>query len=99
MKDGQPFLSFDLMGVHTQTQGHVQIVCNLIDFGMNVQEAGDAVRYRHDGSGDLRGKMMIDFDVLSLESGIATEAVAELKNREHQVEISTGDYGDYQVIM
>ena len=41
-RDGKPWLSFGLMGGDMQAQGHAQVLCNMIDFGMDVQEAGDA---------------------------------------------------------
>jgi len=59
-KDNEPFLSFGVMGGAMQPQGHVQILCNIIDFGMNVQEAGDAARYRHAGSSQPTGTLMQD---------------------------------------
>ncbi len=52
MKDGQPFLAFGLMGGDMQPQGHVQVLTDIIDFGMNVQEAGDAARWRHYGGSE-----------------------------------------------
>ncbi len=52
MKDGQPFMSFGLMGGDMQPQGHVQVLTDIIDFGMNVQEAGDAARWRHYGNAE-----------------------------------------------
>ncbi len=60
MKDGKPWLSFGVMGGGMQPQGHVQILCNLIDFGMNLQEAGDAARWQHEGSSEPTGEKMID---------------------------------------
>ena len=55
-KDGRPWLSFGLMGGDMQAQGHVQVLCNMIDFGMDVQEAGDAPRFRHFGSSEPTGQ-------------------------------------------
>ena len=55
-KDGQPWLSFGLMGGDMQAQGHAQVICNMIDFGMDVQEAGDAPRFRHFGSSEPTGQ-------------------------------------------
>ncbi len=52
MKDGKPFMSFGLMGGDMQPQGHVQVLTDIIDFGMNVQEAGDAARWRHYGGSE-----------------------------------------------
>ena len=49
-KDGKPWLSFGVMGGNMQPQGHTQVLLNIIDFGMNLQEAGDAARVRHGGS-------------------------------------------------
>jgi gamma-glutamyltranspeptidase / glutathione hydrolase len=101
MKDGEPFMSFGVMGGAMQPQGHVQVLCNIIDFGMNVQEAGDAARYRHAGSSQPTGEMMTDGGVLLLESGIPEEVAAALRERGHQVRITTYDrgYGGYQAIL
>ena len=56
MKDGQPFMAFGLMGGDMQPQGHVQVLTNIIDFGMNVQEAGDAARWYHTGGSEVTGE-------------------------------------------
>jgi len=82
-----------------QPQGHVQVLCNLIDFGMNVQEAGDAPRWRHEGSTDpAGGERMGDGGTVFLESGIAPEVVRELVARGHRVATGRGGYGGYQGI-
>jgi gamma-glutamyltranspeptidase / glutathione hydrolase len=99
LKDGKPFLSFGLMGGAMQPQGHAQIVSNIIDFGMNVQEAGDAARYRHGNSSQPTGEIMTDGGVLNLESGIAPEVIEELKKRGHKVNVGKGGFGGYQAIM
>lgn len=98
-KDGQPFISFGLMGGAMQPQGHVQIVVNLIDFGMNLQEAGDAPRVNHEGSSQPTGETMTDGGFVQLESGISYETVRELMYKGHQIKFSLGPYGGYQAIM
>ncbi len=98
-KDGKPWISFGVMGGATQPQGHVQIVTNLIDFGMNLQEAGDAPRFIHEGSSEPTGEVMIDGGKLQVESGIAYETVRGLMQRGHKVEFAVGPYGGYQAIM
>ncbi|MBO6574506.1 MAG: gamma-glutamyltransferase [Rhodothermales bacterium] len=99
-KDGEPWLSFGVMGGAMQPQGHVQILVNMIDFGMNVQEAGDAARYRHTGSSQPTGSMADDTGLLSLESGIALEVVRELEARGHRVRHAPmqDSFGGYQAI-
>lgn len=97
-KDGKPWVSFGVMGGDMQPQGHAQIVSNLVDFGMNLQEAGDAPRIYHTGSSEPTGETMIDGGQVYLESGFALEAVRELRNRGHAVGWGIGDYGGYQAI-
>lgn len=99
MKDNQPFLSFGLMGGAMQPQGHAQIVSNIIDFGMNVQEAGDAARYRHEKSSQPTGEKMLDGGILNLESGILPEVVNALEKKGHKVNVGKGGYGGYQAIL
>ena len=69
-KDGKPWMSFGLMGGAMQPQGHAQIVCNLIDFDMNIQEACDAPRFRHYGSSQPTGTTRSDVGTLRLEKGV-----------------------------
>jgi len=97
-KDGEPYLAFGVMGGATQPQGHVQILVNLIDFGMNTQEAGDAPRMLHDGSSEPTGEKMTDGGKVSLESGIPYETARELAKKGHAVGFNVGDYGGYQAI-
>ncbi|UCE02386.1 MAG: gamma-glutamyltransferase [Candidatus Latescibacterota bacterium] len=97
-RDGRPVFSFGVMGGAMQPQGHVQVLCNLIDFGMNVQEAGDAARFRHSGSSQPTGEVMQDGGTLHLESGIAAEVVRELARRGHRITHRLGGYGGYQGI-
>jgi gamma-glutamyltranspeptidase/glutathione hydrolase len=101
MKDGKPWISFGVMGGGMQPQGHVQVIVNLVDYGMNLQEAGDAARLHHEGGRQPTG---IDDDpngVLQLEPGVPADAVAKLKKLGHQVEIVDDGivFGGYQAIM
>lgn len=97
-RDGEPFLSFGLMGGDMQPQGHVQVLLNLIDFGMNLQEAGDAPRIYHVGSFPRTGHAANVGD-LNLESGYPAETIRELMRRGHRVTSAYGMYGGYQAIM
>jgi gamma-glutamyltranspeptidase/glutathione hydrolase len=100
-KDGEPWLSFGLMGGAMQPQGHVQILLNLIDFGMNLQEAGDAPRIQHDGSTEPAGQAeaMADGGRVELETGFPYETVRALMRKGHSVRFADGPYGGYQAIM
>ncbi len=97
-KDGQPWLSFGVMGGATQPQMHAQIMINLIDFGMNLQEAGDAPRIVHSNSSQPTGKTMNDGGYISLESGFPMETRRELGKRGHTIRDSVGIFGGYQAI-
>ncbi|MDN3653341.1 gamma-glutamyltransferase [Thalassotalea ponticola] len=98
-KDGQPLMSFGLMGGAMQPQGHVQMVVNIVDFDMGVQQAGDAARFHHRGSTEptWQGRMQ-DGGLLELESGVTAEAVRQLQQRGHHVDITSGPFGGYQAI-
>ena len=87
MKDGAPWVSFGVMGGDMQAQGHAQVLANLIDFGMNIQEAGEAPRFRDSGSG------------LALESPFSAEARAGLTSRGHKLIQSNGVWGGFQGIL
>lgn len=98
-RDGKPVMAFGLMGGDMQPQGHAQVVVNLVDFGMNLQEAGDAIRFHHTGSSEPTGTVMTDGGVLHIEDGLPDSVIAELKRRGHHMEPeSVGAYGGYQAI-
>jgi gamma-glutamyltranspeptidase/glutathione hydrolase len=87
MKDSRPWLSFGVMGGDMQAQGHVQVLLNLIDFGMTIQEAGEAARFRHSAAG------------LALESAISADARSGLTSRGHTVITTPGVFGGLQGIL
>ena len=95
---GKPYMSFGVMGGATQPQGHVQIMINMIDFDMNLQEAGDAPRVVHTGSSQPTGDMMKDGGAVNLESGFDYATVRSLLERGHKVQYAKGIYGGYQAI-
>lgn len=97
-KDAKPFVSFGVMGGDFQPQGHVQIVMNLIDFGMNLQEAGDAPRMEHVGSSSPTGEKVTDTGEIKLESGFTFEVIKKLIDKGHKVGYG-GYFGGYQAIM
>ncbi|QNH20009.1 gamma-glutamyltranspeptidase [Xanthomonas sp. GW] len=100
-KDGKPWLSFGVMGGAMQPQGHVQIVMNLIDFHMNLQEAGDAPRIQHEGSTEPTGQAtaMSDGGELNLETGFSYDTIRALMRKGHRVIFADGPYGGYQAIL
>lgn len=98
-KNDKPYISFGLMGGAMQPQGHAQIVVNLIDFGMNLQEAGDAPRILHEGSSQPTGEKMTDGGWVNLESGISYQSINELMQKGHKVKYNLGGYGGYQAIL
>ncbi len=98
-KDGQPFLSFGVMGGSFQPLGHVQIIMNIVDFGMNPQEAGDAPRIDHQGSSEPTGERTTGPGVITLESGFPYETIRELMVKGHQIGYALGLYGGYQAIL
>jgi gamma-glutamyltranspeptidase / glutathione hydrolase len=98
-KNGKPFVSFGVMGGGMQPQGHAQIVTNLIDFKMNLQEAGDAPRMQHEGSSEPTDEKMTDGGRLQLETGFDYEVIRALMLKGHKVAFDIGGYGGYQAIM
>ena len=97
-KDGIPWVSFGVMGGDFQPQGHTQIVMNLIDFGMNLQEAGDAPRWDHTGGSSPTGEGP-GAGAVRIESGIPYKTIRGLMDRGHQVRYARGVYGGYQAIL
>jgi gamma-glutamyltranspeptidase / glutathione hydrolase len=100
MKEDEPWMAFGVMGGAMQPQGHVQVLINQIDFGMNVQEAGDAVRWQHLGSSEPTGERMTTGGYVELESGMPYESVRALVQRGHVIRAGTptGGFGGYQAI-
>ncbi|MEM7741947.1 MAG: gamma-glutamyltransferase [Pseudomonadota bacterium] len=105
MRDGQPLMSFGLMGGGMQPQGHVQVLVNMVDYGMNIQEAGDAARFNHDGgrqpTDDLNEDGIDTLGTLFLEPGVPSSTIEQLKTMGHAVQVIEDGvmFGGYQAIM
>lgn len=102
MKDGKPLFSYGNMGGAYQPIGHVSILTNIIDFGMNIQEAGDAARWDHSGSSEPTGKVADQLNTtgqVNVESGIPYEVVRQLRAKGHRVDVGNSFFGRYQGIM
>ncbi|MDR9418275.1 gamma-glutamyltransferase [Gracilimonas sp.] len=102
MKDGEPIMSFGNMGGAYQPIGHVSILTNVIDFGMNIQQAGDAFRWEHSGStqptDDLDDKLT-NSGLVSIESGVDFGVVRKLRQMGHNIQIGGSFFGRFQAIM
>ncbi len=99
-KDGEPYFSFGVMGGDMQPQGHVQVLVNMLDFGMNVQAAGDAARVEHVGSATPTGKPEAEKGgTIQAEFGIPDAVVKELESRGHVVKRTKTNSGGYQGIL
>lgn len=101
MRDGAPYMSFGLMGGGMQPQGHVQVLVNMADFGMNVQEAGDAARFLHDGGSSPDEGISNRYGTLFIEPGVAQTTIEALRQLGHKVVVGggAGKYGGYQAII
>ncbi len=100
MKDGNPLMSFGLMGGGMQPQGHVQVLINIVDYGMNLQEAGDAARLNHDGGRNPRSDDPDLLGILNVEPGIPADTISALRNMGHNVNVVENGamFGGYQAI-
>ena len=98
-RNSKPYMSFGVMGGGTQPQMHAQIIVNMIDFGMNLQEAGDAPRILHSGSSEPTGGIMRDGGYVSLESGFSHKVRRELIEKGHVLTDALGSFGGYQAIL
>jgi gamma-glutamyltranspeptidase/glutathione hydrolase len=98
-KDDKPWASFGVMGGAMQPQGHVQIIMNLIDFGMTLQEAGDAPRVNHEGSSEPTGERMTDGGIVYVENGFSREVLRELQKMGHRISYAVDGFGGYQAIL
>ncbi len=97
-KDGKPWMSFGVMGGDMQPQGHVQVLLNMIDFGMDVQQAGAAARFCHFGSSTPTGGRLQAGGTVGLEHGIDAGVRDELAAKGHRLLAPGGSFGGYQAI-
>jgi gamma-glutamyltranspeptidase / glutathione hydrolase len=102
MKEGVPVMAFGVMGGFLQPQGHVQILVNILDLGMNVQEAGDAARFVHSSESQPTGGRMTDGGSVLMEAGVDPTVVEELRRRGHRIAYGARPYvgavGGYQAV-
>ncbi len=99
LRNGQPWLSFGVMGGDMQPQGHVQIIVNLVDYGLDLQAAGDAARYRFYGGVEPTGDEPDGVGFVAMENGVLPDVRAELERRGHRIRPADGSFGGYQAIM
>jgi gamma-glutamyltranspeptidase/glutathione hydrolase len=99
LRNGQPWLSFGVMGGDMQPQGHVQVIVNLVDYGLDLQAAGDAARYRFYGGAEPTGEEPDGVGFVAMENGVPPEVRAELERRGHRIRPADGSFGGYQAIM
>jgi gamma-glutamyltranspeptidase/glutathione hydrolase len=99
LRNGQPWLSFGVMGGDMQPQGHVQVIVNLVDYGLDPQAAGDAARYRFYGGAEPTGEEPDGVGFVAMENGVPPEVRAELERRGHRIRPADGSFGGYQAIM
>ncbi len=99
MKDGAPWMAFGVMGGDMQPQGHAQILTNMIDFGMNVQEAGDFMRFRHYGSSEPTGERADAVGGVEFESGLSADVASDLVRRGHKIAPGSKSFGGHQAVL
>jgi gamma-glutamyltranspeptidase/glutathione hydrolase len=99
MRDDKPWVSFGVMGGDMQPQGHVQIMLNLVDYGMGLQEAGDAARWRHGEDVEPTGEAAKGRGRVYVENGVPIAVQNALRARGHDVRPADGSFGGYQAIM
>jgi gamma-glutamyltranspeptidase/glutathione hydrolase len=98
-RQGRPWLAFGVMGGDMQPQGHVQILINLVDYGLDLQAAGDAARFRHGGSAEPTGEAPDGLGTVFMEGGVSTAVREELARRGHRLAPADGSFGGYQAVM
>jgi len=99
MRDGKPWLAFGVMGGSMQPQGHAQVLINLLDFEMDLQQAGDAARFRHLGSSQPTGTTMTDGGTVHVEAALPASIRQALEAKGHRIVIEDASFGGYQAIM
>ena len=98
LKDGAPWLAFGVMGGDMQPQGQAQIISNMVDYGLGVQEAGDAPRWHHEGGSEPTSQDLTGTGLLRLETGVPEKTKAGLAALGWKLGASDGGFGGYQAI-
>ena len=100
-KNGVPWLAFGVMGGDMQPQGQTQIILNRVDYGLDVQAAGDSPRWHHEGSSQTMGEDLAGLGpkgVLRLEAGVPAETRKALIALGWPMGASDGGFGRYECI-
>jgi gamma-glutamyltranspeptidase/glutathione hydrolase len=100
-RNGKPWMSFGVMGGDMQPQGQAQIIVNRVDYGLDIQAAGDSPRWHHEGSSQSMGEDPPGLGpngLLHLESGVPEAARGELLDLGWPLGASDGGFGRYQCI-
>jgi gamma-glutamyltranspeptidase/glutathione hydrolase len=100
-RDGQPWMSFGVMGGDMQPQGQAQIILNRVDYGLDIQAAGDSPRWHHEGSSQRMGEDAPNLGVnglLRLESGVPVATRQALAALGWKIGESDGGFGRYECI-
>ena len=98
VKGGEPWLAFGVMGGDMQPQGQAQVISNMVDFGLALQEAGDAPRWHHEGSTEPTGEAQQGVGLLRVETGIPAATQKALAALGWKLGKSDGGFGRYQAI-
>jgi gamma-glutamyltranspeptidase / glutathione hydrolase len=101
VKNGKPWMSFGVMGGDMQPQGQAQIIIDRVDYGLDIQAAGDSPRWHHEGSSQSMGEDspgLGSAGILRLESGVPAETRRALAQLGWPLGASDGGFGRYECI-
>ena len=100
-REGEPWMSFGVIGGDMQPQGQAQIIVNRVDYGLDVQSAGDSPRWHHEGSSQSMGEDGPDLPptgLLRLENGVPHATRSALAGMGWTIGETDGSFGRYQAV-